>query len=90
MNKIYVLQYDSDYQDVAERIFISKASMLDYLKKNMFDYDFISRFSKVDEFIYDKESKSYSIVYKYYNIKVTRYNNGNIKTAVIEEKYYGQ
>ena len=88
MNKLYVLQIDSDWQDVAERIFISKTSMFDYLKKNMFDYDFISDFSKVNEFIYDKESKSYIISDKYYDIKVTRHDNGNIKTAVIKEKYY--
>ena len=89
MNKIYVLQFDSDWQDVAERLFTSKESMLNYLNKNMFDYYFISDFSKVDEFIYDKETKSYYIGNKYYDIKVTRYDNGNIKTAVIEEKYYG-
>lgn len=88
MNKLYVLQYDSDYQDVAERIFINKVSMFDFLKKNMFDYYFISNFSKVDEFVYDEETKSYSDGDKYYTIDVTRYNNGDIKTAVIKEKYY--
>lgn len=90
MNKLYVLQIDSDYQDVTNRIFISKTSMFDYLKKNMFDYYFISNFSKVDEFIYDKETKSYSIGDKYYTIDVIRYDNGDIKTAVIKEMYYGQ
>lgn len=89
INKIYVLQFDSDWQDVADRLFISRVSMFNYLKRKMFDYNFISRFSKVDEFIYDKETKSYSIGNKYYDIKVTGYDNGDIKTAVIKEKYYG-